>query len=194
MILKPVVVDNWYNKSEFKRVCKELDFYTDRNKLITQHGNVAVKEGVDQADCYRISIERHFTQEGRKMSDILTLMEKFRAKEFHEHIYNTCKIYRGFEHTTEDSTLIAYYEDTQYYKPHTDLAKYSVLIWIFKEPKKFTGGDLILPDLDVKIECKNNRMVLFPGMCVHEVTEIKMKKTKNKLGDGRWCIVHFFEK
>ena len=82
MILKPVIVDNWYNKSEFKRVCKELDFYTDRNKLITQHGNVAVKEGVDQADCYRISIERHFTQEGRKMSDILTLMENLEPKNF----------------------------------------------------------------------------------------------------------------
>jgi len=193
MILKPVVVDNWYNKSEFKRVCKELDFYTDRNKLITQHGNVAVKDGIDQADCYRVSIERNYTQEGRKMSDILNLMDKFRTDEFHKHIFDTCKIYRGFEYTTVDSTLISYYEDTQYYKPHADLAKYSVLIWVFKEPKKFTGGDLILTDLDLKIECKNNRMVLFPGMCLHEVTEIKMKKGKNKLGDGRWCIVHFFE-
>ena len=192
MILKPVVIDNWYTKKELKRVYKELDFYTTKEKLITQHGNVAVKDGRDQADCYRVPLDSYYSQSGRKLSDIISLMEKMRQTTFHDYITKTCGIYNGFKNTSIDSSMIAYYEDTQYYEPHTDTCKYSILIWINKEPKKFTGGDLILPDLKTKIECKNNRLVLFPGMMFHEVTEVKMKG-KYKLGDGRYCIVHFFE-
>ena len=192
MILKPVVIDNWYTKQELKRVYKELDFYTDKDKLVTQHGNVAVKDGRDQADCFRINLNSNYTREGQNLSNILTLMHKVRETKFHDHITKACGIYNGFKNTNTSSSMIAYYEDTQYYEPHTDTSKYSVLIWINKEPKKFTGGDLILPDLKTKIECKNNRLVLFPGMVFHEVTEVKMKD-KHKLGDGRYCIIHFFE-
>ena len=192
MILKPVIIDNWYTKQKLKKVYKELDFYSTKEKLITQHGNVAVKEGRDQADCYRVNLDSYYTQDGKKLSDILTFMYKMRETEFHDRITNVCGIYNGFRNTSRSSSMIAYYEDTQYYEPHTDTCKYSILIWVNKEPKKFTGGDLILPDLKTKIECKNNRLVLFPGMIFHEVTEIKMKG-KYKMGDGRYCIVHFFE-
>ena len=51
MILKPVIIDNWYNKDELKKVYKELDFYTDRDKFQTQHGHVALNpDGTDKAD------------------------------------------------------------------------------------------------------------------------------------------------
>jgi len=193
MILKPVVIDNWYSKDELKKVYKELDFYTDRDKFQTQHGHVALNpDGTDKADCYRVELDTCYGQEGRKLSDILNLMDKMRNKNFHDYITDVCAIYRGFQNTEKDSSMLSYYEEAQFYKAHTDTAKYSVLIWINKEPKKFTGGDLILPDMKQKIECKNNRLVLFPGMLFHEVTPIKMKKN-SKLGDGRYCIVHFFE-
>tara|TARA_R110000787_G_scaffold89528_1_gene189438 strand:- start:1081 stop:1662 length:582 start_codon:yes stop_codon:yes gene_type:complete len=192
MILKPVVIDNWYTKEELKKVYKEIDFYSDKDKLVTQHGNVATEHGKDQADCFRVHLSTVYNIEGKKLSDILMLMDKMRQKTFHDHITKTCKIYRGFKNTNTDASMIAYYENSQYYEPHTDSAKYSILIWINKEPKKFTGGDLILPDLKQKIECKNNRLVLFPGYLYHEVTEVKMKG-KYKIGDGRWCIVHFFD-
>ncbi len=194
MILKPVIIDNWYTKSELKQVYKELDFYNEKNKLVTQHGNVATdnKTGKDKADCYRIPLTLYYNPQGYRLSNILNLMDKMRQPKFHDYITNVCGIYNGFRNTTKSSSMIAYYEDTQYYEPHTDTVKYSVLIWVYKEPKKFKGGDLILTDLKQTIECKNNRLVLFPGMLFHEVTEIKMKG-KYKLGDGRYCIVHFFE-
>ena len=69
MILKPVIIDNWYTKQELKKVYKELDFYSTKEKLITQHGNVAVKEGRDQADCYRVNLDSYYTQDGKKLSE-----------------------------------------------------------------------------------------------------------------------------
>ena len=81
MILKPVIIDNWYTKKELKKVYKELDFYTDRDKLITQHGNVATHEGRDQADCFRVNLDSYYTPIGRKLSDIIMLMSKMRQKE-----------------------------------------------------------------------------------------------------------------
>ena len=37
MILKPVVIDNWYTKEELKKVYKEIDFYSNKDKLVTQY-------------------------------------------------------------------------------------------------------------------------------------------------------------
>ena len=58
-----------------------------------------------------------------------------------------------------------------------------MLLWIFKEPKPFTGGDLIFTDYDYTVECKNNSGIIFPGPIKHEVPPIE--------GDGRYTITLF---
>ena len=154
MILKPVVIDNWYNKQELKKVYKELDFYNEKDKLVSQHGNVAVEDGRDKADCYRVPLSTYYSPEGTKLSDILTLMHKVRDKKFHDYITKVCGIYHGFQHTGKSSSLLAYYEDTQYYESHTDTSKYSIMIWINKEPKKF-----FKIAVDKNLELKSDRRI-----------------------------------
>ena len=60
---------------------------------------------------------------------------------------------------------------------------FTVLIWLYDEPKGFTGGDLIFNDFDVTIPCKNNTGVIFLGPWHHEVTEVK--------GQGRYTLTMF---
>jgi len=192
MKIQPLIIDNWYAKEEKQKIMQELDFYTSEEKIEKAEGNnVAHVNGEDLSNAFRLYPSQYYSPQGTRLSSILKSVDKFRNPNFHEQLKNTSPIFRAFGQTTRDTTLISYYEESQYYKPHFDEAKFTCLVWIFKEPKKFTGGDLILEDLNIKIKCMNNRLVVIPGFLLHEVTTIKMKKPY-KFGDGRYTITHFF--
>ena len=87
--------------------------------------------------------------------------------------------------------LLNYYEDRNYYRPHKDEGLMTCLHWMFKEPKKFEGGDFIFPDFNKKIEIENNKMIIFPSMIKHEVTPITMEAKDMNKKLGRWCISTF---
>jgi Rps23 Pro-64 3,4-dihydroxylase Tpa1-like proline 4-hydroxylase len=84
------------------------------------------------------------------------------------------------------SGLISYYEDGDNYEPHLDAAAFTWLTWVNTEPKKFTGGDLVFPDFDYKIEYKNNTAICFFSRLYHSV-EVVEKQTSDE-PDGRFCI------
>ena len=85
-----------------------------------------------------------------------------------------------------------YYDDAQEYKPHHDDPQFTILIWFYKEPKKFTGGDFIFTQPNVNVKCKHNRMVLFPSYYLHQVTPVLMDKEYRNKGLGRFTITHFY--
>ena len=89
------------------------------------------------------------------------------------------------------TALISYYENGGYYKPHSDASIMTGLTWMYYEPKKFEGGDLIFPDYGVTIECIHNRTIFFPGMIRHAVTKMSMKPEDEGKGLGRWCLTSF---
>ena len=72
------------------------------------------------------------------------------------------------------------------------MGKYKIgksFLWFFKEPKKFTGGNLILKDFDLEIEVKNNMVIYMPSIYVHEVTPIVMDEKDR--GYGRYSMSQF---
>jgi len=89
------------------------------------------------------------------------------------------------------SYLLNYYENRNFYKPHRDQGLMTCLHWMFRDPKKFEGGEFIFPDFDKKIEVENNKMIIFPSMLRHEVTPIVMKDEDMNKKLGRWCITTF---
>jgi Rps23 Pro-64 3,4-dihydroxylase Tpa1-like proline 4-hydroxylase len=104
--------------------------------------------------------------------------------------YNS--LYRMLTSMNKTSTLLSYYTDGDYYETHTDAAMFTMIVWIYKEPKIFSGGELILygPDnKEIKIECLNNRVVLFPSCTPHSVSKVTMPDIHDA---GRFCVTHFF--
>jgi Rps23 Pro-64 3,4-dihydroxylase Tpa1-like proline 4-hydroxylase len=90
--------------------------------------------------------------------------------------------------------LVSYYEDSDYYLPHLDVAQFTSLLWFFKEPRCFSGGEFKFSDYEDIIELKHNRMVLFPSWVMHEVSEVKMNDRSETDGYstyGRYCITNF---
>ena len=47
--------------------------------------------------------------------------------------------------------------------------------YFYKEPKKFSGGELIFPKYDYELTCENNSIIIFPGWVEHGVSKVKIE-------------------
>lgn len=89
----------------------------------------------------------------------------------------------------QDSMLVSYYEDGDYYAPHVDSGAITCLTWFYKEPKSFEGGNLCFPEYDFCVDIKPNRMLAFPACLYHEVPKVTMNDCGKGL--GRYCVSQF---
>ena len=88
-----------------------------------------------------------------------------------------------------------------FFRPHSDdgengsngpqVRRINCLYYLHRQPKSFTGGDLLLHDGKVantftRIEPLDNSIVLFPSRCVHEVTLVECDP--DDFGAGRFVV------
>ena len=190
------IVDNWYTEEEEKRVWSELDFYshTEHAKIEKAENTVVARDndGISKSNAYRFHMWDYYTPKGQNISHIMNCLYKQRSIEFHDIVKNALpQHYNNFIATDTDGTMISYYDKAKYYKSHSDTVQFTCLIWLYKQPKRFFGGNLKLIDGNATIECISNRMILFPSYLQHEVTEVKSKEDI-EFGYGRYCITHFY--
>jgi len=191
-----IVVDNWYTQNEEKAVWKELDlFSTVPKKHIPRAENTIVAtnpDGSPKSNAFRFYIDSYYTDMGRTYSPIFNCMYKQKSDVFHN-LINQCMPYgRSFLATNNDSTLLSYYENNDHYDIHCDTFAWTILIWMVREPKRFTGGDFDFPEIDTEIKLKNNRMIAFPSCYNHRVSPLKFKDTNAEIGYGKYTITHFY--
>lgn len=96
-----------------------------------------------------------------------------------------------FANLNHSRTLLSYYSNSDHYKSHTDSAVFTILTWLHREPKAWTGGELILNNWDITIEPKHNRSLIIPSSFSHEVTPVKMIPGSDATTMGRYCISQF---
>lgn len=190
------IVDNWFSKEEEKLIWKELDFFTNNNMVKTSIDNVAINElGNLKGKSFRIYPMDIYNPNFYKSSHILNSTDKQKVENFRKLIKKTFKknnLYRLWETTNLDTTFVSYYENENFYDEHFDIAAFTCLVWLYKEPKKFNGGDFFLTTLDERIKSKNNRLIFFPSWYNHKVSTIKMNDTVKELGYGRYTISTFY--
>lgn len=191
-----LIVDDFYSKDEEKLIWEELLFHNDNFKIddITNNDGVAKsKDNKPLANAKRIYLDDMYCDD-RGSSSILKCSRKIVSQDIKELYRKTTPSWKTFEITNRDYSLVSYYENEQYYKEHFDSFMHSALVWFYKKPKRFSGGDLTFTESNQTIECKHNRMILFPSFYLHEVNQVKMdyKYTENRC--GRYCMAHFFKK
>ena len=183
-----ILVDDTYDKFELALIWKELDFLISADKL---HGGDGTGTATDMQGNVLKSNKGIFLEHvylSRDYSNILTANRKLfmdgilRPKD--SWFFSTQKY-------DYDSTLISYYEDGDYYRPHQDDVKVTACTWFWKEPKLFTGGNLFFPDYDIQIEIQNNSTILFPSHVRHAVENVKMDEKDKGKGHGRICMSQF---
>ena len=186
-----LLLKNFYDAEELNMIWQELKFLTKSGKLLNpmQHSGESMyftnAKSLILDDTYGI----------RHMSNILKCYRKI----FHEYIlglfseiHDSCL---QIQFSNGDCTRIMYYHDGEYHKPHMSDAAMNFLAFFncYKEPKKFSGGELYFPKYDYEFSCPNNSMIIMPTWVEHGVREVKIKDSDYYDGNGRYAITTFID-
>jgi len=189
--LPVAVIDGFYTEDELELIWHELLFINSPEKLKNPEQTGTARDpdsGEEKKKNKGIFLDNIYSD--RNISDILTLNRKIFSEEVTNTLIDYHKFFKYVMSSNGDTTLVSYYEDSDYYKSHADAALVTAITWFYQEPKKFVGGDLIL-EKDTKIDCINNRCIFFPSILNHEVDEISMEDLYKDKGLGRYAVSQF---
>ena len=184
-----LIVDNFYDDEELELIWEELKFYTKPGKLLEAKDFGGVVEKTNHR-----ALQLDVIYDGyRDLSNILTVNRKlFTSKilDVFAEIHESCWIAPMCDY---DITKVRYYHDKEYYEAHTDKSfQFLAFSYFYKEPKKFTGGELFFPKHNYELTCENNSIIILPGWVKHGVKEIKIEDSNYYDGWGRYAITSFF--
>jgi hypothetical protein len=189
-----VVIDQFYSKEACERIWHELCFLnngTDKLNSPDKTGS-AWKEDADSKVYLKknkgIFLDEIYTD--RKISDILTETGKVFSPEIVDELVDRHIFFKFIKNSTADKTLVSYYENSDSYLPHGDVATVTFVSWFFKKPKAFQGGELVIEDT-ISVDCFNNRAIIFPSMLNHAVIPVKMEEQMLGQNYGRYSVTKF---
>ena len=189
-----ILIDDFYNQSELDGIWEELDYLCNPKRMGRSSFERGAASKIDEdgvhhsvKNAWDLFLDSFFTS--RDSSNILEINRKLIDKEiFKNHPH---WLFNHLDALNEDNTLIMYYENNDEYKPHRDLARLTCLTWFYREPKKFTGGNLRFPRFDMEIECKHNRVIVFPSSIQHGVDKVGMEEKDMGKKLGRFTMTQF---
>jgi predicted 2-oxoglutarate/Fe(II)-dependent dioxygenase YbiX len=199
MTLSPVpnnapvlVIDDMYTEEELRLIWNELEFLTSPKRLLDAKSTNAATGDDGQYVKTATGVYLDEFYGNRKFSDILAINRKLFSDEIYNHAINLSIFYGLLRTTNNDHTLINYYDNSQEYAAHVDGTVFTAVTTFFKEPAQFEGGDFVFPQVDLVVEKKHNRLVMFPGSLQHAVTPVKMSSTYPPFsGYGRYAMAQF---
>jgi hypothetical protein len=192
--LPVVVIDQFYSNDACDRIWHELCFLNnnlDKLRPPENTGSAWKKEGDDKI--YLKQNSGIFLDEiynNHKVSDILVETGKIFSPEIIKELVDRHTFFKYVKDSNADKTLLSYYESSDQYLSHSDLATVTCVSWFFKKPKSFQGGELVIEDT-VSVECFNNRVIIFPSMLDHAVIPVTMEEEMLGQNYGRYSITRF---
>jgi hypothetical protein len=190
-----IIIQNQFTDEELVDVWRELKFLNNSDKL-NEPESTGGAFNYDQ-DGNKIILKNNkglwvdHVYTNRKYSDILRTTRKIFSPEFTVKAAEFDWMFRYLKYCNADTTLVSYYEEGGYYKPHPDMCVLTAITHLFNEPKNFTGGELTFTDHNYDVGLVNNRTIIFPSVIFHEVSDIKM--TNNVEYGGRYAISQFIK-
>ena len=185
-----IIIDNTYTEEELRLIFLELDFWALSGNLMgPEHtGTAKWENGKPKKRNAGDFLDEVYRE--RSYSNVL----KFNRKIFGIQVDKPSPIFNYLRESNQDNTLVSYYENEAHYKAHKDASVLTAVTYLYKQPKAFEGGDLILTEYGYAFEPWFNRTYIMPGVVEHEATEIKMKQEDCGKGLGRYCIANFIHK
>lgn len=182
---------DFYSEEELKLIWEELEFIlNDRIMGGPEKTGTAKEHGIILKNNKGIFLDNLYSD--RNTSNILTVNRNLFLTIVN--VLSECNHWifkNSLRCVNWDTTLISYYENSDYYNKHYDVSSFTCLTWFYKKPKKFSGGDLIFPDFNLEIEVEDNSLILFPSGVEHEVSEVKMNSEDIGKKLGRVCMSQF---
>jgi len=164
-----LVVADFYTSDEYDLVWNELQFAA--SKLHPSSIRPYINHGAYfLEDAYSDPL----------ISDILCFNKKLYEDPISSTFQSINPLYKNYRKVNHTATIINKVTDGMGLpRPHIDVAVYSAVIWIYKD--EFTGGELVIEDLNLHIEPQNNTCIILPAGLTHYVNPIH--------GGDRYSIV-----
>ena len=186
-----IVIHDFYDDEELKLIWEELNFYTKPGKLVNadKYGGI-----VGMTDSKALMLDDVYPKAYRNLSNILEVNRKVFTSgvlDVFAQCHGSCSIAPD---VNKDNTKVRYYHDGEGYEAHKDKSiMFLAFSYFYKEPKKFTGGELYFPDyIDMDaLPCENNMTIIFPGWVKHGVRKVSIKDSDYYDGFGRYAITSF---
>jgi predicted 2-oxoglutarate/Fe(II)-dependent dioxygenase YbiX len=184
-------VENYFTDGELDLIWKELD-----------HLN---RPGIFEDPAATGASMSNETGEIRKRNAGVFIKDVYQKPKYSAIQQSLQKLFAGYTHqyalkhytnqgvmqTNSSNHLISYYENSDHYLPHRDEAVATALHWLWKEPKKFEGGEFTFTETDETIPLTNNTMIIFPSYAEHAVSPVIMDPEDCGKGLGRYCLSTF---
>jgi len=187
------VIENFYSSQELDLIWEELKFLTHPSKMKPPQYTDTAKDPTGEAlkNNSGLFLDKIFPN--RNISNILTVSRKFFDGKLAEAIGLNNIIGKYIKFSQSDTTLLSYYENGGYYKPHVDFATLTAVTWIYKEPKQFVGGQFSFTEFEHEIPLQNNKTVIFPSCYEHGVESVMMVNDHVDYFscNGRYTITNF---
>jgi Rps23 Pro-64 3,4-dihydroxylase Tpa1-like proline 4-hydroxylase len=188
------ILDNFYETNELHAVWRELEFLTHPYKLLSEDktGSSFYADGTLAKKNFGIYLDETYAG-NRNISDILRISRKIFDPELLHILQQHHWLFKYVARCNKDTMMLSYYEDKNNYNSHIDDCTMTSLVHLFKQPRKFSGGDLVFPEFgNYTLTLQNNRCILFPSKIEHAVTPLSLPEEDKMTGNGRYCISHFF--
>jgi Rps23 Pro-64 3,4-dihydroxylase Tpa1-like proline 4-hydroxylase len=180
-----LIIENFYSEDELKLIWQELDFLTSANKLIPANLDGSTKN----SNALSVSIDNVYKD--LRYSNISFVNQKILSSEIKDAFLSLNEFFGHITMVNNMVIKLKYYENGHNYHKHKDRARFTGINYLYKEPKKFEGGDLYFDDHNYKVELKNNMFILFMGCLPHSVTPIQLNENSYITGNGKYSITSF---
>tara|TARA_B100000927_G_scaffold70472_1_gene55924 strand:- start:198 stop:830 length:633 start_codon:yes stop_codon:yes gene_type:complete len=185
-----IIFHDFYDDRELELIWEELNFYTKPNKLFDVEDYNGV---VGYTNAKALQLDLVYPTKYRTLSNILQVTRKVFDKQVLEPFSNLSDCCSQAKYCNWDATKVRYYHNNDQYKPHTDrLFHFLAFSYFYREPKKFSGGNLIFPKYDYEFTCDHNSLIMMPSWVEHGVGKVSIDDSDYFDGLGRYAITHFF--
>ena len=182
--------DHFITEEEVERVYYECNKIKELGLLTSETGGaIARKDESLMKSNKGVFLEELYTY--YSLSETLKIyFDKIHQETFIKKMEQIHPYFATLERNGHSSTLVSYYEASDYYKAHADASFLTIILWVYEGIKSFSGGDLVIEN-ELTIECKKGRILFMPGWLKHEVTPVNMSKENQGKGLGRYSVSQF---
>ena len=186
--LEYVVIDDFYDDRELALIWREINFLSSKllgpentNSAQDEHGRYLKKNS-------GIFLDKIYLD--RDASDILSLNRKLWSSEVIERVEKISPWWRLLTASNRDCTLLNYYQDDEYYEPHSDHAVITAVTILHSQPSNFSGGDFVFSEYGITVPCRSNSVIIFPSVAKHGVTPVRLIDPTLE-NSGRYSLAQF---
>jgi hypothetical protein len=177
-----IVIDDFFPPEMLQSVWKDILHLKDSMKIGLKGASLNLFDEIKKNQLVVVN------DDFRLNNNTIDLLKTVRARVWSPYVRERLRVARSpifqlLEFCDGPFVQVSAYGDGDHYGEHVDdnpIPNLTVVGFLCKEPKPFTGGDFILKlgDEETLIEFKNNRFIIFPSNTLHKVTPVSLKDDK----------------